>query len=199
MARTKGAKPCLSEGSRDLCFALVGARETLHMLKKVPWGSKVRGQRLAIMSLSSPRILCVEIHLGWEVCEHLRGGSLDKLARGDKTRWWAGKKTKTRKKAHLSLWVLPCIFPHVLCFSNKLFTFLFTFCLLTWIHSWQGRQELGIQVLASGPCGLVVRTPGPGTKILLPATACCCLLQVAAYCCVCPKSLGATVLIEFTD
>ena len=41
--------------------------------------------------------------------------------------------------------------------------------------------------------------PGPGTKILLPATACCCLMQVAAYCCVCPKSLGATVLIEFTD
>ena len=78
-------------------------------------------------------------------------------------------------------WVRPCIFPHVLCFFNKLFTFLFTFCLLPWIHSWQGRQELRTQALASGLCGLAVRTPSPATKILLPATA-------AAYCCLRPKS-----------
>ena len=95
--------------------------------------------------------------------------------------------------------VCPCVFLHVLCFSNKCFTFLFTFHLLVRIFlSRQARTVM--QALASGLHGLAVRTPGlhpgdqglipcQGTKVLLPATAhCCCLLQATAHCCVCPKS-----------
>ena len=43
-----------------------------------------------------------------------------------------------------------------------LFTLLFTFCLLTWIHSWLGMQGLGTLALTAGSCGSVVRTPGLG-------------------------------------
>ena len=59
------------------------------------------------------------------------------------------------------------------------FTSLFTFDLLTWILSWQSRHEWGTLALTAGLCGPVVRTSSLGTKILLLATA---------YCCIWPKS-----------
>ena len=43
MARIKGAKFCLIEGLRDLCSHLFGTKETLHVHKKAPCGSEVRG------------------------------------------------------------------------------------------------------------------------------------------------------------
>ena len=126
--------------------------------ERFPWGSKVRRQLQAVVTLASPRHLHVGIHLGWEVRLPLRGGFWDILAGvgvGGQNEMIGQKEDKDPEncpfkknlnfsKAWLSLWVPPRVFPRVLCFSNKLFTFLFIFCLLTWIHSRQGRQELGI-------------------------------------------------------
>ena len=58
------------------------------------------------------------------------------------------------------------LFAHVPILStflfNKIFTLRLTFCRLTWIHSWLGRQGLETLALTAGPCGPGVRTPGPG-------------------------------------
>ena len=87
----------------------------------------------------------------------------------------------------------PTLFAHVPFFSNFLFNKIFplrlTFCLLTWIHSWLGRQGLRTRALTAGPCGPGVRTPIQETKTLLPAAAHCCSLQAAAYCITRPKSI----------
>ena len=43
------------------------------MLRNTPWGSKVRGQCRAIMSLASLKCLCIKIHLSREVHAYLEG------------------------------------------------------------------------------------------------------------------------------
>ena len=85
----------MSKGSKDLCFPPpLGARETQHMCRNAPWGSKVRGQLQAMVTLASPRYPHVGIHLGLEVRGHLRGGSRDKLARGGQNKMIGQKEDK---------------------------------------------------------------------------------------------------------
>ena len=43
------------------------------MLRNTPWGSKVRGQCGAIMSVASLKCLCIKIQLGREVRAYLEG------------------------------------------------------------------------------------------------------------------------------
>ena len=135
------------------------------------------------MSLALPRKLHFEIHLGWQVCVHLRGGSWDKLtgAKGDKARWLPWRKAKTWKTAPLwgietsqsqdSLSELTRVPFHMYFLFSKLSTLWFNFCLLAWIHSWLVRQGLGTLALTAVAqwLGLLVRK----TKIVLPATAYC--------------------------
>ena len=50
--RNRAAKPCLSNESRGQIFPILGARETLHMGRKAPRGSKVKGCQALISNAS---------------------------------------------------------------------------------------------------------------------------------------------------
>ena len=95
MARTKRGQNLVWVKDQGLSASpLLGAKEALHMRRKAPQGSKVRGQHQAIKSLAFPRLLCIEIHLGWEVHVHLREGSWDRLARGGQSKMIGQKEDK---------------------------------------------------------------------------------------------------------
>ena len=69
-AKTKtGQRPCVNKGLRALPTPSFQTRETLHMRRKAPCGSKVEEQCQATVSLGSSQE-AFEIHLGWRVHAH---------------------------------------------------------------------------------------------------------------------------------
>ena len=69
------------------------------MCIKAPWGSKVRGQCQAMISLASPRMLSFKIYLVWNVHMHIGGRSWDKLARVAKQGGWPGGRQRPKRIA----------------------------------------------------------------------------------------------------
>ena len=108
------------------------------------------------MSLAPPRTLHVETHLDWGLhAPLLRQSNQEGTKQGD---WPKGRQRpgempaykwfKLPQGASLSDFALHLSTCTVL--FNKLLTLHFTFCLLSWIRSWLGRQGLWPSLLARG-------------------------------------------------
>ena len=73
----KGTKPCLSKRSKSHIFLIHGTRETLHMCRKAPWGSKRRGCHPIIGDAkpAPPIGLWAGIHLEKKLRRYIREGA----------------------------------------------------------------------------------------------------------------------------
>ena len=205
------AKSCLSKGPEINISTFLGARKTLCLLRNTPRGLKVRGQCQAIKSLASLRCLCIKIHLGREVCAYLEGipetnypgkEKWDDWPEGRQRPWKLPpyKGFKHPKGSALSL-SLPmhlsiCIFTFPISFL--LLSLPLPFCLNSFLTRQARNGDPGpsfwplwslVRICSSDCCHNPGLIPGQGTKVLLVATACCCLLRAAIYCYVQLKSL----------
>ena len=93
----------MSKGLRYLLTPSFGTRETLHMCRKIPCGSKIKGQLQAIMSLAPPRSLHFETHLDWEVYAHPREAPRLGQVWKKKSDNWPGGRQRPRR-ADLYKW-----------------------------------------------------------------------------------------------
>lgn len=78
------------------------------------------------------------------------------------------------------MWLSLSLPTHLSACTFQKLSLLFTLYVLTWIHSWLGRQGLGTLALTAGPSGPVVRTPGLGKYFQLLLTAACYKLPFTA-------------------